>query len=199
MSTSVHEPPHLDRFVWGIIRRKVRGLMGRCGFTKQDREDLKQELVLRLLQAMPSFDPNQGHWNVFVTTVIERAAGKIKRHRRAQKRQFDKECSLEALLEETDEEQTEILQQTEPEVRRELAARDLQIDMAEFLATLPDDLRDLAERLQWKCLSEVARELRLPRTTLQRRFDRLRQRFLEAGWETLEESCVNFRANGKDQ
>ena len=34
----------IDRFARGIVRRKVKQLIGRAGFTKQDREDLKQAM-----------------------------------------------------------------------------------------------------------------------------------------------------------
>src|SRR5262249_7843035 len=72
----------LARFARGIIRRKVRLLVSRAGFTKQDRQDLEQELVLRLLQSLDLFDPEQAHPNVFITTVIERAVAMILRERR---------------------------------------------------------------------------------------------------------------------
>ncbi|MCX7701853.1 MAG: hypothetical protein N2039_13325, partial [Gemmataceae bacterium] len=62
-----------DRFTQGLIRRKVRQLVGRDGFTAQDRDDLEQELRLRLLQNLSQFDPDQAHRNVFVTSVVERA------------------------------------------------------------------------------------------------------------------------------
>jgi transcriptional regulator of acetoin/glycerol metabolism len=52
--------------------------------------------------------------------------------------------------------------------------------VAGVLATLPDDLRDLAERLKRQSVSEVARELRVPRTTLYRNLERLRRHFADA-------------------
>jgi hypothetical protein len=41
---------------------------------------------LRLLQSLDLFDPEQGHLNVFITTVIERAVAMILREQRAKKR-----------------------------------------------------------------------------------------------------------------
>jgi len=73
----------LDRFARGIIRRKVRLLIGRGGFTRQDRDDLEQQLVLRLLQSLDLFDPELAGPNVFIATVIERAVALILRERRA--------------------------------------------------------------------------------------------------------------------
>ena len=48
-----------DRFIRGIIRRKVKQLLGRAGFTRQDREDLEQELLVRVLQSLPKYHPDQ--------------------------------------------------------------------------------------------------------------------------------------------
>jgi capsid portal protein len=51
---------------------------------------------------------------------------------------------------------------------------DLMLDVPAILKRLPDDLRDLAHRLQRKKLAEVARDLNTPLSSLQRRRDRLR-------------------------
>jgi hypothetical protein len=54
-------------------------------------------------------------------------------------------------------------------------------DLADVVAHLPKELRDLAERLKSRSLSETSRELGIPRSTLQRRVHRLRQYFEDAG------------------
>jgi RNA polymerase sigma-70 factor (ECF subfamily) len=165
-----------DRFAQGIIRRKVRQLVGRAGFTKQDREDLYQELVLRLLQSLELFDPDQSHPNVFITTVIERAVAMILRERRAKKRDGGVMSSLH-------HGQTKEGNAAEPIDPRPSAQDgfDLASDLAEVLARLPDDLRALAERLKSQSVSQAARDLGMPRTTLQRQVQRLRQCFEDAG------------------
>jgi RNA polymerase sigma-70 factor (ECF subfamily) len=165
-----------DRFAQGIIRRKVRQLVGRAGFTKQDRQDLYQELVLRLLQSLELFDPDQSHPNVFITTVIERAVAMILRERRAKKRNGGTVQFLDHARDNAGD-------STEPvDPRRSQEEQiDLATDLAEALAKLPDDLRDLAERLKSQSVSQAARDLGMPRTTLQRQVQRLRQCFEDAG------------------
>jgi RNA polymerase sigma factor (sigma-70 family) len=166
----------LDRFAQGIIRRKVRLLVNRAGFTKQDRQDLEQELVLRLLQSLDLFDPEQAHPNVYITTVIERAVAMILRERRAKKRDSGVVRSL-------DQGQTKDGKSPEPVDPRpnDQEVFDLAGDLAEVLARLPNDLRALAERLKSQSVSQAARELGVPRTTLQRQIQRLRQCFEDAG------------------
>jgi RNA polymerase sigma-70 factor (ECF subfamily) len=165
----------LDRFARGIIRRKVQLLVGRAGFTKQDRQDLEQELVLRLLQSLDLFDPEQAHPNVFITTVIERAVAMILRQRRAKKRHGG--------VQSLDQGRENAGDSSEPIDPRptEQEALDLATDLAEVLAKLPDDLRALAERLKSQSLSQAARDLGVPRSTLQRQVQRLRRCFEDAG------------------
>jgi RNA polymerase sigma-70 factor (ECF subfamily) len=166
----------LDRFARGIIRRKVRLLVGRAGFTRQDRDDLEQELVLRLLQSLDLFDPEQAHPNVFITTVIERAVAMILRERRAKKRDSGVVRSL-------DQAKAKDGSSAEPADPRGGGQDrfDLASDLAEVFARLPEELRDLAERLKSQSLSQAARDLGVPRTTLQRQVQRLRQSFEDAG------------------
>ena len=53
----------LNRFSHGIVRRKAKQLVGRQGFKNDDAEDIQQNLNLRLLQNLPSFDSAKGHRN----------------------------------------------------------------------------------------------------------------------------------------
>lgn len=166
----------LDKFTKGIIRRKIKQLVGRAGFTKQDREDLEQELLLRLLQSLHLFDPEQAHRNVFVTTVIERAYAMIVRERLAKKRNGGAIRSLDHAREKAGD----ATEPVDPKSSHEEQV-DLATDLAEVLAKLPHDLRALAEQLKTQSLSQAARDLGVPRSTLQRQVQRLRRCFEDAG------------------
>ncbi|MCX7428988.1 MAG: hypothetical protein NTW96_25600 [Planctomycetia bacterium] len=50
-----------------------------------------------------------------------------------------------------------------------------------MMVTLPDRLRDLAERLKSQTISKIARDIGVPRTTLNESVRRLRQRFENGG------------------
>jgi RNA polymerase sigma-70 factor (ECF subfamily) len=166
----------LDRFCWGIIRRKARQMVGRAGIKEQDHEDLVQELMLRLLRSLRLFDAAQADRKSFVTAVVERNAAKILRDRRAKKRNGGRVESLDVLLENLDEEPPDLAVDDHAAEQADLA-----IDVADLLARLPAELRDLAERLKTQTLSQVARDMGIPRSTLQRRVSRLRRHFEEAG------------------
>ena len=59
--------------------------------------------------------------------------------------------------------------------------RDLAIDVAEVLAALPAELREIAEKLQHYSISELAERIDMPRTTINERVKDLRLRFQAAG------------------
>ena len=180
----------LGNFEYGIIKRKVRQIIGRAGYTKQDRKDLEHELITRLLQGLKLFDPSVAHRKSFVTAVVERAVANILRDAKAEKRQHDRVTSLHLLIEVTEDGPTELGETMtmrefncrrcrDPRSEEELAQ--LTFDLGEFLATLPEELRDLAERLKTQSIAAIAREVGVPRTTLNDTVRHLRQRFEQAG------------------
>jgi DNA-directed RNA polymerase specialized sigma24 family protein len=118
----------LDRFTWGIIRRKARQMVGHAGIKKQDRDDVVQELMLRLLQSLRLFDAAQADRKSFVTAVVERNAAKILRDRRAKKRDGGRIDWLDVLLEALDEEPTDLAIDD-----RAAGQADLAIDVADLL------------------------------------------------------------------
>ena len=177
--------PELGRFEYGIIHRKVRQLIGRNGFTRQDRKPLEQELIAMLLHSLPAFDPAKSHRNVFVTTVVERSVAKILRHKRAEKR--DDRCvgSLNVMVNVGGEPRmlASTIGQEEYDARRGRESRsdreisELKCDIADVIRRLPKDLRFLAEQLKEKSLAQIAREIDVPRSTLRVRLAELRNHF----------------------
>ena len=161
----------LHGFARAIICRKAR-LIARCdGFTQKDLEDIEQELRLVLLQSLDQYDPGQGHINVFITTVIERAKAMMVRDRWRKKRNSTGTRSIHSI---SDEGLFAPLDPAEGQFDRAH-------DLAVVLAALPEDLRDLAERLKVQTIAEAARELNVPRSTLMRRIEQLRRHFEDAG------------------
>lgn len=176
-----HDQIIKDRFARGIIRRKVRQSVGRAGFTEQDANQVEQELLLRLLDGLRCYDAAlTRHPNAFVTTVVERAFVVILRDRRARKRGVGRLRSIHGLLARAD--RTDSADGIpDPTSRSDAEWFELTEDVAGVLARLPDDLRALAERLKRQSVSEVARDLQIPRTTLYRDLERLRRHFADAG------------------
>jgi RNA polymerase sigma-70 factor (ECF subfamily) len=64
---------------------------------------------------------------------------------------------------------------------REIEINNLRMDVARVLDTLPEDLRDLCERLRESNMAEIARETGIARTTLYDKLTRIREAFRQAG------------------
>lgn len=177
----------LDLPTLAFIRRKAQQLIRRPGFIRADREDLQQELIVRLLKRLPAFDPSRGDRHAFVKTVIERAAATLAKSRKAAKRNPCRETSLHVLVPDEGGGQAELGHTfvEDAHCRRLGTTRlsdqerfELSHDLAAALTKLPPDLRDVARRLQNHSKADVARELSIPRTTLNDLCHRIRQ-FLE--------------------
>jgi RNA polymerase sigma factor (sigma-70 family) len=180
----------MTRFDQVLIRRKVEELIDGGHFTAQDRDDLRQQLWLRLLERLPAFDPQQSHRNAFDTMVIERCAANAVRDRRAPKRNPGGTCSLDVLVEAPGEDCCDLaalIGQREYDARRGRSPRSreeltlLARDLADVQDTLNPEEWLLAELLKTQSVSEAARTLGVRRTTLYGWIHRLRQRFEQAG------------------
>lgn len=172
-----HEQIINDRFTRGIIRRKVRELIADSAFRKVDAEELEQRLWCLLLQSLRSFkESHPRHRNAFITTVVERSAALIRRGQRRYQRNFGAIQSLDSLQTTGHDGAEEVrFSVVDPRARRTFTQVDIGFDLHAILAELPDEMRDLAFRLQRQTLSEIARDLNLPLTTIYTRRERLRE------------------------
>ena len=166
----------LDDYARETIRHKARQLIGRHGFTRDDYDDLQQEMTLDLLERLPKFDPDKAAHNTFVARVIERKISKIIRHRTQEMRDYRCEaCSVNDDIEDGNGgtvERIQTISQDEQDLRTGKHARPeseriaLQVDVSLVMSRLSPELRQLAEMLQTHSITEVARELGVPRSTL---------------------------------
>jgi RNA polymerase sigma-70 factor (ECF subfamily) len=168
----------IDGFAARVIQFKAKQMIGKVGFTESDREDIEQDLALDVLHRMRKFDPTRAQRHTFVVRVVEHRIATIIEHRQAGIRDYRRCCGGfdEALIDE-DEYLLRMGRISRP--RAEL--RDLTLDVTDVVSQLPPKLRDLCERLKKKTVSEVAREMGIPRSTLYESIRRLRRRMTDAG------------------
>ena len=186
-----HKQQEISEYAATVIRCKARQLVGKAGFRKHDIEDIEQEMTLDLLSRLPKFDPDKAAHSTFVARVIERKISKLIRHRRQEMRDYRREaCSLNELVMNGDGETTEracTVDQDEADIhagRRSRTREDeahLRLDVSLVLSGLPDDLRAVAEHLMTETVTEAAKSLGVPRTTLYGAIGRLRQIFEDEG------------------
>ena len=195
----------LDGYARDVIRHKARQLIGKYGFTRDDYDDLQQEMMLDLLRRLGKYDPSKAGLSTFVARIVDRKVSTLIRHQRQEKRDYRRPvCSLDAQVEDQDGQARgldEVLSQDafDDEVARHdrpSAERlDLRLDLSLVLDELPDDLRQLALRLQTRTVAEIARELGVPRSTLyEKGIARLRKIFEDKG---LREYLGEARHPGK--
>lgn len=180
----------VDDYAVRIIKHKARQLVGRYGLTFFDREDLEQELMIDLLQRMRHFNPAKAKKTTFIARIVERHIATILEARHAQCRDWrlcrvslntpheNDRGDTRELIDRVDSEGT--LRPCQPDTR-EIEINNLRMDVARVLDTLPEDLRDLCERLRESNMAEIARETGVPRTTLYDKLTRIREAFREAG------------------
>ena len=180
----------INDYAEDLIHHKARQLVGTAGFTRDDVEDLEQEMRLGLLERLPKFDPSKATYNTFVSRLIERKISNLIRHRMREIRDFRcEEGSIHDVVECGDEkvERIETVTQDEQDfrlgkhMRSEEERRDLKLDIPLVLSKLPPDLRKLAELLQTLSITEAAHDLGIARPTVYDRLKRLRQTFEELG------------------
>ena len=176
---------------WPAMYSSSNELIGRYGLTPDDREDLEQEMALDLLLRLPKFDPERACLNTFIARVVERRVSTIIRHRTAAKRDCRSHvCSLDEPIPGVEGCSTrhDMISQGDCDLRvgrygrSEVERLDLRIDVSLVLAGLPPELRALAERLCTHSVTEIARELGVPRSTLyETGIARLRKAFEDKG------------------
>ena len=185
--------PSKDSFTTALINRKVNMLIDRLGFRYHEREDLKQELLARVIKGLESYDASIGTLNPFITAVVDRQVSNILRARNADKRSSGAMVSLNVNIKSEDAGPTELLQTiSNREVDRRLGRErtlseeqlnDLKSDMGNVIARLPKRLQDFLELKKTLSLNEIVNELGVSRSTLGDWMDEIRAHFEEAGLE----------------
>jgi RNA polymerase sigma-70 factor, ECF subfamily len=166
-------------------------LAGKAGLSKDDREDIQQNLLLRLWKRFPSFRPARATWEAFVTTVMRGHAKSILDSQMADKHRFTR--SQRELDSEFINEMGEVTSLAEQvDNSRRVAARcyfptspeeacDVAIDVASVLKRLPSEVRHLAQQILDKGLSRIMADGRYARGARKAKISFLRKAFARAG------------------
>lgn len=182
----------IDNYARDVIRYRAKKLIGRAGFTLDDLEDIEQDLTMDLLQRMKQYDPNKAQFNTFVDRIVDHKIANLIRDRSTRKRDYRMKSSADDLRLEDREGIWNLLMETTSsdsyfermgyQERSMEEQHDLQIDLELLFAGLSENERQLLELLKQMTLTDAARELGVPRTTLDYRLGRLRKLFLNRGF-----------------
>ncbi len=186
-----------DNFVRKVIHRQVGTLIAKSEFTPQDRDDLVQEVYVRATRSLQYYKPSVGHFYPYVCTVVQRHLTNIIRDRKVTKRSSSKRVSLSKTVHSEDGGLVEMSQtlNDQDHDRRLCRSRlsedelnDLRIDLETVISDLPEKFQDLLRRRQTHSITEISRDLGIPRTTLNDWMVQIRKLFEEAGFDRYLES-----------
>ncbi len=192
VATTVTSPaaPVLDEFALNLIRSTARRLSRQAAFSRDERDDLEQDLTLAVLTRIPDYEPSRGHFYAYLTAIVDRHAKSLGRHRRAECRTFlrggtslnvkvsDEDGEVEFAATVTSDAHGK---RTGQVTRTPCELVDLKHDLELFLETLPPDLKKLAHRLRTENVASIASATGKSRPGVHRQLQRLRNRMLKAG------------------
>ena len=174
-----------------LIRKIAYQLARRPEFRHEDQADLRQELRLDLLRRLPSYRPERARLTTFIDRVVRHRAASLLESRRAAKRgNGRRHVSLHAEIADGEGGATELqdtitqdhyLMWTRGTVRPEQDRLELAIDLERVVALLEAEDRVVCLLLVEMSISDVARTLGAPRSTLYGTIHRLRRAFEQVG------------------
>ncbi len=166
----------LNDYILKHIDFKAHQLLDKPGFTADDLEDIKQELILALWQSLPKYDPARASYNTYMIRVVEGQICKLLRYPKIKKRDYRQEGgSLHEEVPHAPEEgalrvntikQNDLDRHRGVSRRSEVQLQDLRVDLNLALADLPADLRRVAELLKFQSFEQAAAQLQISRSTL---------------------------------
>jgi RNA polymerase sigma-70 factor (ECF subfamily) len=175
----------IDGYAARHIRRRAWQLARKVGYTLSDLEDIEQELKQHLLQRLDQFDPAKSRWRTFVVLVVDRRVVHLIDRALAGCR-FPKAISLQSRVDESERKGIELgdtLSKRHDRRRSstsdEIERLQLRLDLDTVVSKLSRTDRDICQELSMASLSESARRLNVPRTTLGDRRNKLQKLFIE--------------------
>ena len=180
-----------DSFASQLIRQKARQLARHPGFNRSEQKDIEQELAMELVLKYRCFDPDRARETTFIARVLESKAISLVRTRIAEKRDFRRDAhSLNETVRDADGGSVERASTFDASASTNHTGRarrsdeelsQLRQDVAEFVQSLPADLRPLAEMLMEQSEHAVSRTLGTSRRQVANDVARLRELFEDAG------------------
>jgi len=154
----------LPERIVSLIRMKAREVRNYVGFSEYDVEDVEQELAFAAWQARERFDHRRGaSEETFLSRVVNNRFRDILRHRNRMKHDARLERSMDGGSNDLDEKM--LLESMDARLPEDMAL--LELDLERAFWKLPPELRELFVRLgRGETVSEIARDMGVPRTTL---------------------------------
>lgn len=177
-----------DPFTRKVIHRRVNQLLRLAEFASDSEDDLTQEFLIRLTDAMKVHCESVGHRNPYIVSVVDRYSATLLEHRRASIRYSVDGVSLDQSVSEAELGPVlfaDTLSQQDQKRRlqiRELEPRehsDLKSDLLAVIKKLSPSDQALLQLLRDQNVTDAAKTLGIPRSTLASRVENIAE-ILEA-------------------
>lgn len=181
----------IDSYALSFIRQQINKMIGHPYFSRDDYEDLEQELVLDFILRWPDFDASKGSKISFIQMVVTRRCSNIIKEIETMKRgQGEKPSSLNQLLyNDTDGDAIELIEAISSDEGLwgnayfgwDQLSADLRSDLQKAISTLPEDLQVICEKLKTMTVTDVAKDIGIPRSNVNNAIVKLREIMGKAG------------------
>ena len=174
------------RYLEERIKWAIREIIGQFGLTESDVDDLSQDLRLDLVRRLPKHQPGRAKRRTFASRLIANKVRTIIEERTAKKRDFRKVAySLDEEINDGGGGVTTKgnLFRSDGRGTAEDKLLELRIDLHAILSPLPDQHQAIcAGLLEGRLVTEIARGLKLSRSTIYSRLGEIRGRLAKAGY-----------------
>ena len=175
-----------DEYELTLIRIKSKKMIGKTGFLPDDLEDIRQELILHLLQRLPSYDPSKSSRHTFINDVIDNKIIDLVREKISQKRDFQSApWSLDAAVCASNISgavtEKSLPWNRDRKMMSEFELFEMREDIIRVLEKLPPNLQEICIRLLQDNICTVAEETGIPKATLIDHLKKIRNHFEISG------------------
>lgn len=155
----------VDPFVVQQAEIRASRLIGVHGFTGDDWDDLRQDMLLDYLERLPQFDAERGDPRGFMFGVVRNRAAQLVARQRRRVQFVSDGC-------------TESGGSRHPQAA---VNHDLRLDIEQAISRLPEHLRSLAQMLSERTPREVSRATGKSRSRVYQMIGEIRAAFIDAG------------------
>lgn len=189
--TSITDPGSIDSTLLAVVRASTARLAGTCGFSRADRDDIRQELLFDCFLRLRRFDPAKSSPRTFLLRIVRHRVATLVEAQHAACRDY-RLCrdSLDGQVRFGADESMLLGETVSADAYEERIGRnrlssweraELRIDVHNVVSLLPAELATIAVMLKSVSVVEAAQRLVLSRATVYRRINDIRRIFKSAG------------------
>jgi RNA polymerase sigma factor (sigma-70 family) len=171
--------PLVDDHAMRAIRCSVRKAIHRGWFPRDEFEDLVQDAIVHLLRKIDCFDPCRASWATFCSMVVRSFLSRRYRSQCAQANVVslnDRRSGDQSGFDAGHVEEQHCVGKRFQRIRTEIEWLELEDDISQMVASLPDELREMCELFQEEtCMADVAARMGVSRNTVYRRRRMIRE------------------------